>query len=84
MSSQIKTALLLGLLTALILIVGQALGGRGGLVIAFFLAVIMATSRLCVAARKTSMPHPGCCTKMAKKNRGPKAPVDASSLPQPI
>jgi len=41
MSSQIKTALLLGLLTALILIVGQALGGRGGLVIAFFLAVIM-------------------------------------------
>ncbi len=41
MSSQIKTALLLGLLTALILIVGQALGGRTGLVIAFFFALVM-------------------------------------------
>lgn len=41
MSSQIKTALLLGLLTSLILIVGQALGGRSGLVIAFVLALIM-------------------------------------------
>ncbi len=41
MSSQIKTALLLGLLTALILVVGQALGGRSGLVIAFFLALVM-------------------------------------------
>ena len=41
MSSQLKTALLLGLLTALILIVGQALGGRGGLMIAFVLAVVM-------------------------------------------
>ena len=41
MSSQIKTALLLGLLTALILVVGQALGGRQGLVIAFFFAVVM-------------------------------------------
>ncbi|MFU2210745.1 zinc metalloprotease HtpX [Solidesulfovibrio sp. C21] len=41
MSSQFKTALLLGLLTALILIVGQAMGGRQGLVIAFFFAVVM-------------------------------------------
>lgn len=41
MSSQIKTALLLGLLTALICIVGQALGGRNGLIIAFILAVVM-------------------------------------------
>lgn len=41
MSSQLKTALLLGLLTALILLVGQALGGRSGLMIAFVLAVIM-------------------------------------------
>jgi len=41
MSSQIKTALLLGLLTTLILVVGQAMGGRNGLFIAFFLAVIM-------------------------------------------
>jgi heat shock protein HtpX len=41
MSSQIKTALLLGLLTALIMIVGQALGGRSGLVIAFGLAIVM-------------------------------------------
>ncbi len=41
MSSQIKTALLLGLLTALILIVGQAMGGRTGLVVAFVLALVM-------------------------------------------
>lgn len=41
MTSQIKTALLLGLLTVLILAVGQALGGRGGLVIAFVFALIM-------------------------------------------
>jgi heat shock protein HtpX len=41
MSSQIKTALLLGLLTILILVVGQAMGGRTGLVVAFFMAVVM-------------------------------------------
>jgi heat shock protein HtpX len=41
MTSQIKTALLLGLLTVLIMAVGQALGGRGGLVIAFVLALLM-------------------------------------------
>jgi heat shock protein HtpX len=41
MTSQIKTALLLGLLTALILIVGQAMGGRTGLVIAFGMALVM-------------------------------------------
>lgn len=41
MSSQIKTGLLLGLLTALILIVGQAVGGRSGLIFAFFLALVM-------------------------------------------
>lgn len=41
MTSQLKTALLLGLLTVLICIVGQALGGRSGLVIAFGLALAM-------------------------------------------
>jgi heat shock protein HtpX len=41
MTSQIKTVLLLGLLTVLILAVGQALGGRGGLVIAFVFAMLM-------------------------------------------
>ena len=41
MTSQIKTALLLGLLTALILIVGQAMGGRTGLLIAFGMALVM-------------------------------------------
>lgn len=41
MTSQIKTALLLGLLTVLICIVGQAMGGRTGLVIAFGLALAM-------------------------------------------
>ncbi len=41
MTSQIKTALLLGLLTVIILLVGQAMGGRAGLMIAFALAVFM-------------------------------------------
>ena len=41
MTSQIKTALLLGLLTVLFCIVGQAMGGRSGLVIAFALALAM-------------------------------------------
>ncbi len=41
MTSQLKTGLLLGLLTAIILFFGQAMGGQGGLVIAFGLAVIM-------------------------------------------
>ena len=41
MTSQIKTALLLGLLTALLLLMGQALGGRAGLVLAFGLALVM-------------------------------------------
>ncbi|MCF8030235.1 MAG: zinc metalloprotease HtpX [Desulfohalobiaceae bacterium] len=41
MSNQLKTGLLLGLLTALILIFGQVLGGNGGLVIAFLLAIGM-------------------------------------------
>lgn len=41
MSSQIKTALLLGLLTGLLLLIGGALGGRGGLIIAFVLAIAM-------------------------------------------
>ena len=41
MTSQIKTALLLGLLTVLICIVGQAMGGRTGLFIAFAMALVM-------------------------------------------
>lgn len=41
MTSQIKTILLLGLLTALILFLGQAMGGRTGLVIALGLALVM-------------------------------------------
>ncbi|MFW6414922.1 MAG: zinc metalloprotease HtpX [Thermodesulfobacteriota bacterium] len=41
MSNQIKTGLLLAVLTALILIFGQALGGSGGLMIAFVLAIAM-------------------------------------------
>ena len=39
MSNQIKTGLLLAVLTALILLIGQALGGGGGLAIAFILAI---------------------------------------------
>ena len=41
MSSQIRTGLLLGLLTALLVLMGQALGGREGMWIAFFMAVVM-------------------------------------------
>jgi heat shock protein HtpX len=41
MSSQVKTALLLASLTALILLIGHALGGNKGIVLAFFLALVM-------------------------------------------
>ncbi|MCF8086027.1 MAG: zinc metalloprotease HtpX [Desulfohalobiaceae bacterium] len=41
MSNQLKTGLLLGLLTGLILIFGRVLGGNGGLAIAFVLAIAM-------------------------------------------
>ncbi|MDR0827391.1 MAG: zinc metalloprotease HtpX [Desulfovibrio sp.] len=41
MTSQFKTFLLLGLLTAIFLALGQFLGGRGGLLIALGLALIM-------------------------------------------
>jgi len=41
MTSQLKTFLLLALLTGLILLMGQALGGRGGLIIALLLALVM-------------------------------------------
>lgn len=41
MSSQIKTGLLLGLLTAIVLLIGQAIGGRGGLMLAFLFALVM-------------------------------------------
>lgn len=41
MTSQLKTALLLGLLTGLILLLGGAMGGRGGLYVAFILALMM-------------------------------------------
>ena len=41
MTSQLKTALLLALLTGIILVLGQAMGGKTGLIIAFGLALIM-------------------------------------------
>lgn len=41
MSNSVKTVLLLGLLTGLILGVGKFLGGSGGLAIAFFFALLM-------------------------------------------
>ncbi|MDR1946738.1 MAG: zinc metalloprotease HtpX [Desulfovibrio sp.] len=41
MTSQLKTFLLLGLLTGVILCMGQALGGRSGLVVALAFALIM-------------------------------------------
>jgi heat shock protein HtpX len=41
MSNQLKTGLLLGLLTALILLFGRLLGGQAGIMIAFVLAIAM-------------------------------------------
>jgi heat shock protein HtpX len=41
MTSQIKTGLLLGLLTALLVLIGQAAGGKGGMLLALFFAVVM-------------------------------------------
>ena len=41
MANGMKTALLLGLLSGLLLVIGDALGGQGGLVIAFGFAVVM-------------------------------------------
>jgi len=41
MTSQIKTILLLGLLTGLLMLIGGALGGRAGLFLAFGLAMLM-------------------------------------------
>ncbi|WP_027370022.1 zinc metalloprotease HtpX [Desulfovermiculus halophilus] len=41
MTNQLKTGLLLGLLTAIILLFGQMLGGQGGLVLAFIIAIAM-------------------------------------------
>src|SRR5882724_7763991 len=40
MSNAVKTALLLGILSALLLWIGEALGGAQGLVFGFFLAVV--------------------------------------------
>ena len=41
MTSQIKTVLLLGLLTGLLMLLGGAMGGRAGFMLAFFFAMIM-------------------------------------------
>jgi len=41
MTSQIRTALLLGLLPAIIMLLGQAIGGSGGLMFAFAIAIGM-------------------------------------------
>lgn len=41
MSNGMKTALLLGLLSALVLLIGESLGGNSGLVVAFGFAVLM-------------------------------------------
>ena len=41
MTSQLKTFMLLALLSGLIIVLGGALGGKAGIVIAFGLALIM-------------------------------------------
>jgi len=39
--NQLKTVLLLGILTGLLIIIGGAIGGEGGMIIAFFFAIVM-------------------------------------------
>jgi heat shock protein HtpX len=41
MSNMVKTALLLGVLTAILLLAGQAIAGERGMIIAFFFAVVL-------------------------------------------
>jgi len=41
MNNVLKTALLLGALTALLMFIGEALGGGQGLIVGFFFAVVM-------------------------------------------
>ena len=41
MTSQVKTILLLGLLSGIIIVLGGLVGGRAGVLIAFFIAIIM-------------------------------------------
>ena len=41
MSNIFKTALLLGVLTAMLVLIGGAIGGQQGMVIAFFVALVM-------------------------------------------
>ena len=41
MSNMFKTALLLGVLTALLMLLGGAIGGRHGVMIAFVMAMLM-------------------------------------------
>ena len=41
MSNMFKTAILLGLLTAMLILIGGAIGGQQGMVIAFFLSIAM-------------------------------------------
>jgi heat shock protein HtpX len=47
MGNSLKTALLLGALTGLIMVIGRYLGGNHGMVIAFFLAMIMNFGSYC-------------------------------------
>jgi heat shock protein HtpX len=39
MNNTVKTALLLGTMSALLMLIGQALGGAGGMVLGFMFAV---------------------------------------------
>ncbi|HEY3382757.1 MAG TPA: hypothetical protein VGK32_13365 [Vicinamibacterales bacterium] len=41
MANGLKTALLLGLLSGVLLVIGETLGGAGGLMMAFVIAVVM-------------------------------------------
>ncbi|HYB99724.1 MAG TPA: zinc metalloprotease HtpX [Candidatus Limnocylindrales bacterium] len=41
MGSYVKTAVLLGALSAILLLIGQAIGGQGGMMVAFVFAVVM-------------------------------------------
>ena len=52
MGNTVKTVLLLGLLSGLLLVIGELPGGQTGLVIAFVMAVAMNLGSCCASTRR--------------------------------
>lgn len=62
MSNVFKTALLLAVLTVMLVLLGGAIGGRQGMVIAFILALAMNFASDCCSrrTRRCTSASPGC------------------------